>query len=184
MDSLEHLVDYYSKYSDGIPVRLKQGVKSHKKPSNNNLYPVQTIQDRIIPDTNTIITNDNLTILTDYELGSGAFGNVYQGIVKTPRGNLIVAVKTLNEENKINREDFLKEANIMHKLRHICIVNILGILENPDLMIVQEYMSKGGLLEHLRSVPDTISQTCILQWASQIACGMKYLESQKCVACF
>jgi hypothetical protein len=34
MDSLEHLVEYYSKYSDGIPVCLKEGVKKENENLN------------------------------------------------------------------------------------------------------------------------------------------------------
>jgi serine/threonine protein kinase len=128
------------------------------------------------------VTNDNLTVLLDVGLGSGEFGNIFLGVVKTPRANDLVAVKTLNEENKINRNDFLREAAIMAALRHVCIVNIFGVLENPELMVVQEYMNKGDLLEYLKSNSGKITECNRIQWVSQIACGMKYLESQKFVS--
>lgn len=181
MDSLEHLIEFYSKYSDGIPCRLKEGVRANKKPSRCGPYQLIELKERIKIEANVVVTKDNLTILRDRELGSGAFGIVFQGILETSNGKVPVAIKTLNDDNHLNRKEFLREATIMMKLRNPNIVNILGILENPELMLVQEFMNNGSLLDYLQSCGNTIDNNTIVKWAGQIASGMNYLESQKFV---
>lgn len=68
-------------------------------------------------------------------LGSGEFGSVHRGFMRceTQQANgkaeeLPVAIKTLHDEHcKENRVEFLREASVMLKLSHRCIVNLIGI---------------------------------------------------------
>lgn len=66
-------------------------------------------------------------------LGQGEFGNVHKGqmVCETQNGDshkLPVAVKTLLDEHcKENRVELLREASVMIKLSHHCIVKIIGI---------------------------------------------------------
>lgn len=69
-------------------------------------------------------------------LGEGEFGSVYCGVVRYakdgavdgPLGELPVAIKTLHDEHcKQNRTEFLREASVMIKLAHHCIVKLIGI---------------------------------------------------------
>lgn len=68
-------------------------------------------------------------------LGEGEFGSVYKGAVKFEVQNangktedISVAIKTLHDEHcQENRVEFLREASVMIKLSHHCIVKLIGI---------------------------------------------------------
>lgn len=48
-----------------------------------------------------------------------------------------MAIKTLNEQNMSSgKEEFLREAQVMVKLNHPCIVTLIGICQGPPLMLV------------------------------------------------
>lgn len=71
-------------------------------------------------------------ILLSEVLGDGEFGSVHKGTMKYENdGNITlipVAIKTLHDEHcKENRKEFLREARVMIKLSHHCIVKLLGI---------------------------------------------------------
>ncbi|KAH9500701.1 Epithelial discoidin domain-containing receptor 1 [Bulinus truncatus] len=107
-----------------------------------------------------------------------------------PRAPLLVAVKMLrpNADDRA-RADFHKEIKIMSQLKDLNIVRVLGVCtrEEPLCMVV-EYMKYGDLnqflLDHEGESPvaqatntKTLSYGCLIYIASQIASGMKYLES-------
>lgn len=63
-------------------------------------------------------------------IGEGEFGSVYKGVLKSANGkeDLPVAIKTLHDEHcKQNKTEFLREASVMIKLSHHCIVKLIGI---------------------------------------------------------
>lgn len=76
------------------------------------------------------------SIILNEILGSGEFASVYKGIMKCDPPNtgvqdptnIPVAIKTLHDEHcKENRAEFLREASVMIKLSHHCIVKLIGI---------------------------------------------------------
>ena len=75
------------------------------------------------------------TRLTDY-LGSGEFGRVEQGTMKTSSGAVIdVAVKTLPEDaTQIDKVRFLQEAVIMAQFKHPNVVNMYGVVKDKALV--------------------------------------------------
>ncbi|XP_043482946.1 tyrosine-protein kinase Shark [Leptopilina heterotoma] len=117
-------------------------------------------------------------------LGEGEFGAVYQGVYKSvPNNEEPVAIKTLRDSyNNAPREEFLREARLMMTLNHHCIVKLIGFSDGPPLLMVQELVSLGSMLAYLLEFPDRVSPQYELKlWASQIACGMKYLEEMRLV---
>lgn len=121
------------------------------------------------------------------KIGNGEFGNVVQGVLRRIDENtgvemerIPVAVKMLHDEHcRQNREEFLKEASVMIQLKNHCIVKLLGITRGPPLMMVQELVPLGSMYDYLCEHGATINPNSELKiWASQIACGMNYLESQ------
>ncbi|KAH0564657.1 tyrosine-protein kinase Shark isoform X2 [Cotesia glomerata] len=117
-------------------------------------------------------------------LGEGEFGEVYEGEYQTSSGKTeSVAIKTLRDShNNVTREEFLREARLMMNLNHHCIVKLIGFSEGPPMLMVQELVRLGSMLAYLLEFPDRISSNCELKiWASQIACGMKYLEDLRLV---
>ncbi|KAL3871837.1 hypothetical protein ACJMK2_039809 [Sinanodonta woodiana] len=136
-------------------------------------------------------------------LGKGQFGEVHLceafGITEYLQDDYIikrrvssptlVAVKILrtNADDRA-RADFVREIKVMSSLKDFNIVRVLGVCttEEPICMIV-EYMQYGDLnqflLDHLpettlsASNAEKLSYGCQMYMASQIASGMKYLES-------
>ncbi|KAH3721991.1 hypothetical protein DPMN_064940 [Dreissena polymorpha] len=121
------------------------------------------------------------------EIGQGEFGSVVKGVYSTKDGKnkkkMDVAVKLFHKTAINNQEDFLKEARTMQQLSHECIVNFLGISEseNHELLLVEEFIEKGSMLDFLLDHPKQVKCQDLYLWAAQIAYGMMYLEEQKMV---
>lgn len=94
-------------------------------------------------------------------LGRGNFGEVYYG---KWRNNLDVAVKTLRE-GAMSTQAFLQEAAIMKKFRHKRLVALYAVCSKEEpIYIVQEYMSKGSLLDFLRKDEGRYLHKFYLYW--------------------
>lgn len=95
------------------------------------------------------------------------------------RSNIEVAVKTLAEGSK-SANAFMEEAENMKKLRHKHLVSLFGVCTSKEpILMIHEYMAKGNLLDFLRnSEKKSLEFEDLIKIASEIACGMEYLESQ------
>ncbi|XP_016960369.1 insulin-like receptor [Drosophila biarmipes] len=140
-------------------------------------------------------------------LGQGSFGMVYEGILKSFRGNgedMECAIKTVNE-NATDRErtNFLSEASVMKEFDTYHVVRLLGVCSRGQpALVVMELMKKGDLKSYLRAhrpeerdeammaylnrigvtgnaQPPTYAR--IYQMAIEIADGMAYLAAKKFV---
>lgn len=68
------------------------------------------------------------------------------------RTQVDVAVKTL-KPGTMSAESFLEEAEIMHKLQHPKLVQLMGVCTQDDVMyIVTELMVHGSLRDFLRAL--------------------------------
>lgn len=87
-------------------------------------------------------------------LGSGAFGEVYEGCVfdVISEAETRVAIKTLRKgANEQEKGEFLKEAQLMSNFKHEHILRLIGVCFDMDaLYIVMELMQGGDLLSYLR----------------------------------
>ena len=84
-----------------------------------------------------------------------------------------VAVKSLRDGGSMTMEEFRKEAETMHKLRHKNLVALLAICEDSgQIYIITEKMSKGALLTLLRgdtgNTIKTISFKDLMHMAIQV----------------
>ncbi|KAJ0772020.1 putative protein kinase RLK-Pelle-SD-2b family [Helianthus annuus] len=76
------------------------------------------------------------------ELGKGAFGTVYKGVV----GVKTVAVKKLDRVFEDGDKEFKTEVNAIAKTHHKNLVQLLGYCDDGDQrLLVYEYMSNGTL---------------------------------------
>ncbi|XP_043279081.1 proto-oncogene tyrosine-protein kinase ROS isoform X3 [Venturia canescens] len=120
-------------------------------------------------------------------LGSGAFGEVFQGNAKDLEGPGItpVAIKTLRKgASAQEKTEFLQEAQLMSHFRHKHVLRLLGVcLDTDPPLLVLELMEAGDLLSYLRasrSLPPTDSRALLLQdllaMCEDVARGCRYLE--------
>ncbi|XP_065166490.1 tyrosine-protein kinase Shark-like [Atheta coriaria] len=258
LDSLEHVIEYYSYLQDGMPTLLQFPVppkpkppvpecktiprQKKKQPNNSSTSTVSTLKPKpSVPSTDDELPSQfrNIKFSSSFELdinqstsslnnnqndldantnsnynhfalgipsspqllqrninqqeyipkekvtrcnllGVGEFGSVYQGLYHIDGTTVNVAIKTLNDEQiELNQESFLREARVMMRLKHHCIVKMLGLSLGPPLMMVQELLPIGSMLHYIVTKKDSISAEQEFSiWAAQIASGMCYLESE------
>uniref|UniRef100_A0A8C6ZSV5 Tyrosine-protein kinase n=1 Tax=Nothoprocta perdicaria TaxID=30464 RepID=A0A8C6ZSV5_NOTPE len=105
-------------------------------------------------------------------IGQGEFGDVLQGEYMGQK----VAVKNIKCD--VTAQAFLAETAVRHKN----LVRLLGVILHNGLYIVMEFMSKGNLVNFLRTRGRAVIQTRqLLQFSLDVAQGMDYLESKKLV---
>jgi c-src tyrosine kinase len=111
-------------------------------------------------------------------LGKGEFGEVRLGLLRGEK----VAVKIL-KDSSIAAEKFLAEASLMTSLKHPNLVQLLGVvMDGSTIYLVTEYMSKGSLLDYLRSRGRLhVTKTDQINFAYDTCAGMEYLERRKVV---
>eukprot|EP00039_Didymoeca_costata_P004067 m.71161 g.71161 ORF g.71161 m.71161 type:complete len:451 (+) comp12217_c0_seq2:321-1673(+) len=115
------------------------------------------------------------SILLDKRLGQGQFGEVYKG---TWNKTTPVAVKTL-KPGTMEKEAFLKEANLMKNMRHPKLLQLLAVCtESEPMYIVLELMKNGSLLDYLHEKGRALDIHILIDISLQVAVGMAYLESK------
>ncbi|XP_071434057.1 megakaryocyte-associated tyrosine-protein kinase isoform X2 [Pithys albifrons albifrons] len=109
-------------------------------------------------------------------IGKGEFGDVLQGEYMGQK----VAVKNIKCD--VTAQAFLAETAAMTKVQHKNLVCLLGVILHNGLYIVMEFMSKGNLVNFLRTRGRALVPTQqLLLFALDVAQGMDYLESKKLV---
>nr|XP_061801552.1 fibroblast growth factor receptor 4-like [Nerophis lumbriciformis] len=145
---------------------------------------------------------DNLTL--GKPLGEGCFGQVVRaeayGINKDALDQAnTVAVKMLKDDaTDKDLADLISEMELMKVMdKHKNIINLLGVCtQDGPLYVLVEYASKGSLREYLRArrppgmdytfdvtkVPEEqLTFKDLLSCAYQVARGMEYLASKRCI---
>lgn len=164
--TLKELVDHYCRQADGLCVRLTEPCKKMEAPQTHGLSYNTVDQWEI----------DRKSINLLKKLGAGQFGEVYEGLWNDTTA---VAVKTL-KPGSMDPEDFLREAQIMKRLRHAKLIQLYAVctMEEP-IYIITELMKNGSLLDYLHK--DKGTTLCLsdqIEMAAQVAAGMAYLELQ------
>ncbi|XP_065213541.1 plexin-2-like [Planococcus citri] len=129
-------------------------------------------------------------------LGEGAFGKVvaaeafgiiHQNLTST------VAVKSLkNGHSDADMIDLVYEMEIMKLIgSHVNVLQLLGCCtQDGELLIITELAQHGNLRDFLRKylpsskdelIPNNLTRKTLLLFAQQVAKGMEYLASKKCV---
>lgn len=116
-------------------------------------------------------------------LGMGAFGAVYKGVwILSENNKLPVAIKIpLEMSGPQASKDFLDEAYIMASVDHPNILNLLAVCMTSEMMFVTQLMPLGSLLDYVKANKDRTGSKALLNWSTQIARGMAYLEERRLV---
>lgn len=133
------------------------------------------------------VDKENL-IIGDH-IGTGAFGMVYKGVLKTENAAIKCAIKTVPPTSTAKqRVDFLREASIMKQFDTFHVVKLMGVISTTTpVYVIMEYMEKGDLKGYLRSQREEhqrekkVLVDGIYLMAAQIADGMAYLASKRFV---
>ena len=122
-------------------------------------------------------------ICTDFLsiLGSGSFGEVYDGELNDGSSAISkkVAVKTL--KNNDASMEFFKEALTVSKLKHENIVQFYGIILDIEDCLIMEFMGGGELLDYLKSNGRSLTFDDQIKMCFDIVKGCTYLEEKKFV---
>ncbi|KAE8293974.1 Tyrosine-protein kinase ZAP-70 [Larimichthys crocea] len=155
-DTIWQLVEYLKMKPDGLVTVLREPCVNGKAAETvgGMSKPVTTIpEDRdILPmdcngfnpyhnpnDVKRFNIQRSQLLMDEVELGSGNFGCVKKGVLKCDSGQIDVAVKVLKSENeKLVKEEMMREAEIMHQLSNPFIVRMLGLCNAENLMLVME----------------------------------------------
>nr|XP_020468579.1 tyrosine-protein kinase FRK [Monopterus albus] len=165
-ETLQELVEHYSRQADGLCVCLGEPCKKMEAPQTHGLSYNTADQWEI--------NRESIRLIR--KLGAGQFGDVYEGLWNetTP-----VAVKTL-KPGTMDTRDFLQEAQMMKGLRHAKLIQLYAVctLEEP-IYIITELMKNGSLLEYLqKDKGTTLCMSDQIEMAAQVASGMAFLELQ------
>lgn len=163
----------------------------HRDTSNKMALRMTTIEDEPIRPSNVKPNLAQLVVVKEADLrkggilGYGAFGTVYKG-VWVPEGNvkIPVAIKVLREgtqQNSDKEKDILEEAFIMATVDHPNVLKLIAVCMTQQLMLVTQLMPLGCLLDYVRNNKDKIGSKPLLNWCTQIARGMAYLEEKRMV---
>ncbi|XP_043460823.1 fibroblast growth factor receptor homolog 1-like isoform X2 [Leptopilina heterotoma] len=135
-------------------------------------------------------------------LGEGAFGKVVRAQTNTGKPGIpsIVAVKMLKEGHTDSEMmDLVSEMEMMKMIgKHVNIINLLGACtQGGPLYVVVEFAPHGNLRDFLRdhrpssgyelTISDdqkekkTLTQKDLVSFAYQVARGMEYLASRRCI---
>lgn len=128
-----------------------------------------------------LIPNKDIKLLD--KIGDGSFGVVMRAQwTQVNKSSIFVAVKVLKQEVLLRAlEDFAKEVNAMHQLKHPNLIKLYGIVLSSPMMMVTELAEQGSLRAKLIKTLGRVSISTIVDYAIQIGNGMKYLESKRLI---
>ena len=112
-----------------------------------------------------------LFIFKDRHLGSGSFSDVY---LAKWRETFVVAKVMNNMSVQMKAELITREIETMTKMHHPNIVQFLGYIENPFIIIL-EYMPKGDLVKFIPKLYKSEK----IKLAKDILRGLIYLHNRK-----
>ena len=130
------------------------------------------INPKFLLDSSEIEYDDNEASL----LGEGGFAKVYLG--KCRKQSVAIKVFTERNSNAALLEDLRREAMLLQKFHHPCIVSLVGICTHPRIMLVLEEAPLGSLDKPLLKTKQPIHRIVIHRILAQVAAALKLLHDR------
>ncbi|CDW60573.1 SH2 and Pkinase Tyr domain containing protein [Trichuris trichiura] len=151
---------------------------------DNEVFLVKAVDrpDWLFDDNEVILEPKPLGEDTEYPSGipafmfKGNFGAVYRGHVMLGGRKIALAIKTLqNPEDKHGREELLKEARVIRRLKHPNIVWCVGITVSSEAtMVLLEFITGGSLDKYLRK--NMLTPTVKVKLLLGVANAVEYIH--------
>ena len=113
-------------------------------------------------------------------ISEGKFFKVFKGVLINENGkpNMDIVIKTLSEDaSSVEKETFRGETRLLCPLQHMNILGLLGLSPGEGMeFVVFEYLSEMNLHQFLKQSETNPPEGILINIASQIANGMKYLS--------
>lgn len=155
-------------------------------PSQGYILPTPNLRIYSFADLKTATKN----FKSDAVLGEGGFGKVFKGWVdektlapaKSTNG-MMVAIKKLKSESAQGFQEWKSEVDFLGRLSHPNLVKLLGYCwEEPEYLLVYEFMQKGSLENHLfrrGSAIEPLTWNRRLKIALDAGRGLAFLHSSE-----
>ncbi|KAJ1078050.1 hypothetical protein K5549_011377 [Capra hircus] len=170
--------------SDGYtpePARLVSSEKPQTMPMDTSVYESPYSDPEELKNKKLFLKRENL-LMADIELGCGNFGSVRQGVYRMRKKQIDVAIKVLKQSTeKGDKDEMMREAQIMHQLDNPYIVRLIGVCQAEALMLVMEMAGGGPLHKFLVGKKEEIPVSNVAELLHQVSMGMKYLEEKNFV---
>ncbi|KAM6542460.1 hypothetical protein CsatB_006907 [Cannabis sativa] len=114
-----------------------------------------------------------------HQVGKGAYGAVFKGVIPTNSFRRVVAIKRLEKMVADNEREFRNEMKVIGKTHHKNLVKLLGYCyEGANRLLVYEFMKNGSLADFLFQPGTKPTWEERAEIALNIARGMAYLHEE------
>ena len=119
---------------------------------------------------------------SDDVLGKGGYGVVLRGRYKDSN----VAVKKCIQKEKKNAREiysgFASEARFLYKLRHPCLVSLVGVCKHTDLLaLVLEEAPEKSINQGIVTSTEPVERITIYRIAVQVAAALRFLHGRNVI---
>uniref|UniRef100_A0A8C0XYY6 Tyrosine-protein kinase n=1 Tax=Cyprinus carpio carpio TaxID=630221 RepID=A0A8C0XYY6_CYPCA len=158
-----------------VPLLIKHLISSHQTVTKRT----DIVLKRPIIKDKWVLEHDD--VILGQSIGRGNFGEVFSGRLHSD--NTPVAVKACRENLPAEHKNkFLMEARILKQYDHPNIVKLIGVCtQKQPIYIIMELVQGGDFLTFLRTEGHNLKTKMLIKMAENVASGMAYLESKKCI---
>ncbi|XP_020200718.1 L-type lectin-domain containing receptor kinase IX.1 [Aegilops tauschii subsp. strangulata] len=124
------------------------------------------------------LTNATRNFAAEEKLGQGGFGAVYRGHLREL--GLAVAIKRFSKESSMQgRKEYTSEINVISRLRHRNLVQLVGWCHNHDeLLLVYELMPNRSLDIHLHGKGTFLTWAMRMKIVLELGSALLYLHEE------
>uniref|UniRef100_A0AAR2IZN4 non-specific protein-tyrosine kinase n=1 Tax=Pygocentrus nattereri TaxID=42514 RepID=A0AAR2IZN4_PYGNA len=171
-----------------VPLLMNHLLNSHKNVTKRTDIVLKRPILKVAPLTLILLKFDQTSDLHNCVLclcvfgcSKGNFGEVFSGRLHSD--NTPVAVKACRENlPPEHKNKFLMEARILKQYDHPNIVKLIGVCtQKQPIYIIMELVQGGDFLSFLRTEGHNLKPKMLIKMAENVASGMEYLESKKCI---